>query len=162
MKKILVSACLLGDPVRYDGHSKLLRHDGLARLVDCGRVIPFCPETAGGLPVPRPAAEIEGGDGARVIDGTARVVTSKGDDVSDEFLHGARQALAVCRTHAVQIAILTEKSPSCGSGSVYDGSFTRATIAGSGVTATLLRRNGIEVFSQFEIDAALARLEAGN
>lgn len=160
MKRILVSACLLGDPVRYDGRSKTLRHRGLVRLVDAGRVIPFCPEIAGGLPVPRPAAEIVTGDGAAILAGKARVVTRDGADVSEFFLSGARQALALCRQHRVKVAVLTETSPSCGSSQVYDGSFTRTAIAGSGVTAALLREHGIAVYSQHQLDEALARLEA--
>ncbi|MGD8348418.1 MAG: DUF523 domain-containing protein [Gammaproteobacteria bacterium] len=160
MNKLLVSACLLGDPVRYDGQSKPVRHRGLARLLDASRVIPFCPEVAGGLPVPRPAAEIVGGDGAAVIAGEARVVTREGADVSDGFLSGARQALALCRQHRVKVAVLTESSPSCGSSRIYDGSFTRTAAAGSGVTAALLARHGIAVFNQHQLDQALARLES--
>lgn len=162
MSKLLVSACLLGDPVRYDGKSKPLQHGRLSRLVEAGRVIPFCPEVAGGLPVPRPAAEIVTGDGAAVLDAETRVVTRDGADVSDYFLCGARQALALCRQHGIRVALLTESSPSCGSGQIYDGSFTRRPIAGSGVTTALLRRHGIAVFSQHQLDQALARLEAGN
>ncbi|HKJ51831.1 MAG TPA: DUF523 domain-containing protein [Gammaproteobacteria bacterium] len=161
MNKILVSACLLGDPVRYDGRSKPLRHRQLAGLIEAGRVVPFCPEVAGGLPVPRPAAEIVGGDGAALIAGEARVVTREGADVSDCFLSGARQALALCRRHRVSVAVLTESSPSCGSGQIYDGSFTRTAVAGSGVTAALLLRHGIAVFNQYQLDQALARLESG-
>ena len=160
MNRILVSACLLGDPVRYDGQSKALTHHGLARLADAGRVIAFCPEVAGGLPVPRPAAEIVGGDGSGVIDGKARVITHRGADVSDSFLSGARQALALCRQHRVNVAVLTESSPSCGSGQIYDGSFTRTAVAGSGVTAAMLMRHGIAVFNQYQLDQALARLES--
>jgi len=162
MNKILVSACLLGDPVRYDGQSKPLRHRELARLVEAGRVVPFCPEVAGGLPVPRPAAEIVAGDGDAVIDGEARVLTRDGADVSGGFLSGARQALALCRRHRVSVAVLTESSPSCGSSQIYDGSFTRTAVAGSGVTAALLLRHGIAVFNQYQLDQALARLQSGD
>jgi uncharacterized protein YbbK (DUF523 family) len=162
MNKILISACLLGDPVRYDGRSKPLRHRQLARLVAAGRVVSFCPEVAGGLPVPRPAAEIVAGDGVAVIDGEARVLTRGGVDVSDGFVSGARQALTLCRQHRVRVAVLTESSPSCGSGRIYDGSFTRTAVAGSGVTAALLARHGIAVFNQYQLDQALARLESGD
>ena len=158
MNKLLVSACLLGDPVRYDGRSKPLHDDGLDRLLAQGRVIRFCPEVAGGLPVPRPAAEIQGGDGAAVIAGIASVRTREGEDVSDCFIAGAEQAIALCRQHRVAAAVLTEASPSCGSGRIYDGSFTRSSIAASGVTTALLRQHGIAVFNQHQLAAAISYL----
>ncbi len=160
MSKLLISACLLGDPVRYDGRAKLLSHPGLAALVDAGRVIPFCPEVAGGLPVPRPAAEILVGGGGAVLDGEARVQTRDGHDVTESFLAGAQQALVLCRRHDIRVAVLTESSPSCGSEQIYDGSFTRSLVAGSGVTAALLRRHGVAVFGQQRLDAALDCLES--
>ena len=162
MNKLLVSACLLGKPVRYDGQSKTLSHPGLARLVEQDRVVGFCPEVAGGLPIPRPAAEISGADGAAVIAGEASVATRDGSDVTDHFLSGANQALAICHEHAIAVAVLTESSPSCGSSSIYDGSFTRSAIPGSGVTAAMLRQHGIAVFNQHQLDAAINLLESGN
>lgn len=160
MKKILVSACLLGNPVRYDGRSKLLENTALDALMTQQRVISFCPEVAGGLPVPRPAAEIHGGDGNAVITEQARVRTRAGEDVTDYFIAGARQALALCREHDIDVAILTESSPSCGSGQVYDGSFSRSAVAGSGVTTALLRQHGIRVFNQFQLEAACRYLQS--
>lgn len=160
MKKLLVSACLLGDPVRYDGQSKTLHHPGLAELIAQDAVVGFCPEVAGGLPTPRPAAEIQAGDGAAVIAGAARVETRNGDDVTDHFLSGAQQALKLCQQQGVKVAILTESSPSCGSGQIYDGSFTRTAVPGSGVTAALLRQHGIAVFNQQQIDDALRLLRS--
>ena len=130
MTRILISACLLGDPVRYDGKSKKLQHRKLAALVAQGRVVGFCPEVAGGLPVPRPAAEIQGADGAAVIAGQARIKTDQQTDVTDYFISGAKQALALCQQHGIRIAVLTESSPSCGSKQIYDGSFTRTGIPG--------------------------------
>ena len=159
MNKLLVSACLLGDPVRYDGRSKSLHHGGLAALLEQGRIIGYCPEVAGGLPIPRNAAEIQMGDGAAVIAGQAKVVTRDGSDVSGHFLSGAKQALALCRQHEIRIAVLTESSPSCGSSSIYDGSFSRHAIPGSGVTAALLQQHGIRVFSQHQLDEALSQLQ---
>lgn len=158
MNKLLVSACLLGDPVRYDGKSKPQSHAGLAALVAQGRVLGFCPEVAGGLPIPRMAAEIQAADGARVIAGEAKVKTGDGSDVTRFFLSGAQQALALCELHRIGVAVLTESSPSCGSGKIYDGSFTRSTIAGDGVTTALLRQHDIRVFSQFQLDEAIAYL----
>jgi len=160
MNKILISACLLGQPVRYDGNAKLQRHPGLEALLAQDRVVGFCPEVAGGLPVPRAAAEIQSGDGAAVIAGSVRVTTRDGSDVTRFFLAGAEQALALCREHRIAVAVLTESSPSCGSGQIYDGSFSRNAVAGSGVTTALLRANGIEVFSHKQLDAALERLES--
>ncbi len=159
MKRILLSACLLGNPVRYDGKAKTLRHARLDELVAAGRAFAYCPEVGGGLPVPRPAAEIQQGDGAAVLAGRARVVTRDGDDVSESFVAGARGALALCREHDIELAVLTEFSPSCGSGLVYDGSFSRSRVAGDGVTAALLRAHGIRVFNQHQLEQALALLE---
>ena len=160
MNKILVSACLLGHPVRYDGQSKTLLDSALELLLAEDRVISFCPEVAGGLPVPRAAAEIQGGNGAAVIDRMARVTTQDGTDVSDYFLLGARQALDLCRQNNIVVAVLTESSPSCGSSQIYDGSFTRSPIPGSGVTAALLARHDIRVFNQHQLDEALSYLES--
>ena len=156
--KLLVSACLLGDPVRYDGCSKSLSDEGLDRLVEQGRVVRYCPEVAGGLPVPRPAAEIQGGDGDAVLAGVAKVRTRAGEDVSDCFIAGAERTLEFCRQHRVSAAVLSEASPSCGSSSIYDGSFTRRSIAASGVTTALLRQHGIAVFSQHQLTDAISYL----
>ena len=156
----MVSACLLGNPVRYDGRSKLLENPVLESLMAQQRVIGFCPEVAGGLPVPRPAAEINGGDGHAVVANRARVCTRDGDDVTDYFITGARRALALCREHDIDVAIMTESSPSCGSGQVYDGSFRRNAIAGSGVTTALLRQHGIRVFNQFQLEEACSYLQS--
>lgn len=159
MNKILFSACLLGKPVRYDGQSKTLHNAALDQLLAQDRVISFCPEVAGGLAVPRTAAEIHAGDGAAVIAKLASVKTRDGSDVSEYFLSGARQALALCREHDIRVAVLTESSPSCGSSQIYDGSFTRSAIPGSGVTAALLAQNGVKVFNQHQIEEALMHVE---
>ena len=158
LPKLLVSACLLGNPVRYDGKAKNLDHEGLEQLLEQGRVIGFCPEVAGGLPVPRPAAECVAGDGDAVIAGSARVKTLAGEDVTDYFLAGAKQALTLCRQHGITVAVLTETSPSFGSGQIYDGSFSRQPIVASGVTTALLRQHGIRVFNQHQLDEAISCL----
>jgi uncharacterized protein YbbK (DUF523 family) len=95
-----------------------------------------------------------------VLAGEARVVTRDGIDVSEAFLDGARQALALCRRHGIRVALLTESSPSCGSTRIYDGSFTDTAVGGSGVTAALLREHGVAVYSQQRLNEALARLNA--
>jgi uncharacterized protein YbbK (DUF523 family) len=160
MNKILLSACLLGNPVRYDGKSKTLLNSALEQLLAQHRVISFCPEVAAGLPVPRAAAEIHAGDGAAVIAKLAWVKTQHGTDVSEHFLSGARQALALCRQHDITVAVLTESSPSCGSSRIYDGSFSRSVIPGSGVTAALLDQHGVQVFNQHQLGEALKHLES--
>jgi uncharacterized protein YbbK (DUF523 family) len=154
MNKILVSACLLGEPVRYHGGDAVCRHAILLRWRDEGRLVPICPEVWGGLPVPRPAAEIRGGGGGAVLDGLGRVVDQGGRDVTDLFLKGARLALEAAEREGVRLAILKDKSPSCGSRTVYDGTFSGTFRPGSGVTAALLERHGIRVFTEAEIPAA--------
>ncbi|GAB3206021.1 DUF523 domain-containing protein [Marinactinospora endophytica] len=161
MEKILVSACLMGQEVRYDGKAKTAEHEIFARWRAEGRLVSYCPEVAGGLPVPRPPAEIEpGADAATVLRGGARILTSDGADVSRPFLNGAAGALAAARRHGVRMAVLKEGSPSCGSGRVYDGTFTGATLPGRGVTTEVLRDHGIAVFSEEDLPAADAHLRA--
>lgn len=165
MQHVLVSACLLGQRVRFDGAHKQAHSDVLQRWLDQGRVVPFCPEVAGGLPVPRPAAEIaRGAGGAQMLAGDARVLTRAGDDVSAAFVAGARQALALAQVHGIRVAVLKDGSPSCGAATIHDGTFTGTRIAGLGVTAALLREAGVQVFSELqfdEADAALAALAGG-
>ncbi|TPG81521.1 DUF523 domain-containing protein [Pseudomonas arsenicoxydans] len=157
MHKILVSRCLLGHRVRYDGGASG-PFDRLQQWLDEGRVVPLCPEVAGGLPTPRAAAEIPGGQGAQVLDGHARVITTEGEDVSAEFLSGAYQALELVHKHGIRIAVLKANSPSCGNLLTYDGSFSGVKVAGEGVTAALLKRNGVLVFSELELPQAAAAL----
>jgi uncharacterized protein YbbK (DUF523 family) len=164
MERILVSACLLGQPVRFDGTGKRSDDALFERWRVEGRLVPFCPEVRGGLPVPRPPAEISGGFGDDVLDGRAKVITRDGTDVTRNFVVGAWQALEQARACAARIAILKEGSPSCGSLRVHDGSFTGRKIAGEGVTTALLERHGIAVFGEDALDAAacrLAELEGG-
>lgn len=163
MQKILVSRCLLGHRVRYDGGSHG-PFDLLARWQAQGRVVALCPEVAGGLPTPRPPAEIAGGCGARVLEGQVQVLTIDGQDVSQAFVHGAEQALELVQRHGIRLAVLKARSPSCGNRENYDGSFSGRRVPGEGVTAAALKREGVLVFSEEELDAAavcLAGLEAG-
>lgn len=125
-----------------------MRDDLFERWRAEGRLVPFCPEVAGGLPVPRPPAEIVGGDGADVLDGAARVVADTGEDVTEAFVAGARLALETARRAGARVALLKESSPSCGSRMIYDGTFTGTWVAGDGVTAALLEREGIRVFGE--------------
>ncbi|MFQ6102554.1 MAG: DUF523 domain-containing protein [Anaerolineae bacterium] len=142
----LVSACLLGVPCAYDGSAHL--QPELLTLAAQGRCVPVCPEVAGGLGVPRPPAEIVGGDGKDVLEGRARVVTAVGEDVTEAYLHGAERALAAARRHAITTAILKQRSPSCGSACIHDGTHSGGLRAGHGVTAALLWRHGVKVCSE--------------
>ncbi|MEU5990210.1 DUF523 domain-containing protein [Spirillospora sp. NPDC047418] len=162
MERILVSSCLAGRPVRYDGAAKPVEADLFERWRTEGRLVPFCPELSGGLTVPRPPAEIVGGDGGDVLDGTARVLTGTGEDVTGEFLRGARLALEAARRSGARTALLKEGSPSCGTHRVYDGTFTGTPAPGTGVTTALLERAGIKVFPETDllpVQAHLAALE---
>ncbi len=143
--KVIISACLLGVHCRYDGgHS---RNETALQHRETYQLIPVCPEEAGGLPTPRPPAEIVGGDGTDVLDGKAKVMTADGVDVTEAYLRGARHALAVAQSHDATQVILKARSPSCGCGNIYDGTFSGTLTSGDGVTAALLKRHGITVTS---------------
>ncbi len=154
MRRILVSACLLGEPVRYDGGQRRLAHPALARWLTEGRAVGFCPECAAGLPTPRPPAEIApGADAALCLRGMGAVRDIGGGDVTAAFVDAARRALAFARAHHCAWALLADRSPSCGSRFVHAGRFDGALRPGAGLTAELLRRNGIAVFAEDEIGA---------
>ncbi|VVN56681.1 hypothetical protein PS685_02260 [Pseudomonas fluorescens] len=155
--KVLVSRCLLGHRVRYDGGASG-PYALLAQWQAEGRVIALCPEVAGGLPTPRAAAEIPGGQGVAVLAGKAAVITTEGEDVTEAFVSGARQALALVERHGIRIAILKANSPSCGNRLTYDGSFRGVKVEGQGVTAALLTRAGVQVFSELELEEAAKAL----
>lgn len=157
MQKILVSACLLGEKVRYDGKA-CATHGLLDTWASQGRIVSLCPEMAGGLPVPRDPAEIQEGDADAVLRGKGVVKKQDGSDVTDAFIAGAERALAQCWEHNIKIAILKEGSPSCGSKRVNDGRFVGDKIPGQGVTTALLTRHGISVFNEEELEAAARRL----
>lgn len=138
----IVSACLCGVPCRYDG--KDARDEEICRSVAMGEAIPVCPEVMGGLQTPRQPVELTG-DGALVLDGAASAVTNGGEDVTAAFVSGAEKVLAIAKRYDTKCATLKKNSPSCGLGSIYDGSFSGKLIQGGGITARLLERNGIEV-----------------
>ena len=140
---ILVSACLLGHPCRYDG--SLTTHPGVAELLKKHTLVPVCPEVQGGLPTPRPPAEI--------LDG--RVVNSEGRDVTDFYQRGAQAALELAQILGANTAILKKRSPSCDSGIIHNGKFDGGLVDGWGVAAQLLRDNGITVYDEDEIDKLL-------
>lgn len=159
MEKILVSACLLGAPVRYNGTHAFVEDSVLATWQREGRLVAFCPEQYGGLPTPRPAAEIVGGDGHAVLRRTARVVDQHHQDFTEAFVRGAQGALRLCQQQGIKGAVLKADSPSCGSHSIYDGQFAGNKTPGVGVTTALLQQHGIRVFHEHEIEAAVAWLQ---
>jgi len=142
--KVLVSACLLGRACRFDGKDKLVQELPDALRAEKVEAVPFCPEEAGGLGTPRPAAVIVGGDGEAVLDGKARVMDDRGVDVTRAFLDGARQALEAARLHGCTVAYLKERSPSCGCAQVHT---EKGVSKGCGVTTALLRRGGVAPIS---------------
>ena len=164
MESVLVSACLLGEKVRYDGGDKRCDDPILQRWLREGRVVPVCPEVAGGLTTPRAPAEIaEGAGGLEVLRQAAKVMDATGRDVSEQFRQGARQALQLVRSKGIRIAVLKEGSPSCGTGYTYDGSFTGKKVNQVGVAAAGLREAGVRVFSEAQLpqaDELLKLLEA--
>lgn len=140
---ILISACLLGVNCRYDGGGKLLKD--IEKLKEIYNLIPVCPEILGGLGIPREPAEIRNG----------RVINRKGEDVSQYFIKGAKETLRLTKLLNCKLAILKERSPSCGFGKIYDGSFSGKLIDGNGITAELLSKNGIKIVGESQIDRLL-------
>ncbi len=141
--RILISACLLGTCCRYDGASK--GQPLVKALAERHTLVPVCPEQLGGLPTPRPPAELQGG----------AVRTRSGIDVTDQYRRGAEETLRLCRLLGCEAAVLKERSPSCGRGQIYDGTFSGTLTAGDGVTAELLTANGIPVYGESQIETLL-------
>jgi len=139
MKNILCSACLLGVKCRYDGKSK--PNDKVLDLIGKENLIPMCPEQLGGLATPREPAQRRGD----------KVITETGKDVTSYFQDGAEQVLKLDKIFGVKKAILKQRSPSCGCGQIYDGTFSKTIIEGNGVTATLLKSNGIIVITEEDL-----------
>jgi len=137
---ILVSACLIGCPCRYDGKSK--PNAEVLALLQQHTLIPVCPEQMGGLATPRSPAECR----------NSGVFTQAGNDVTAQYLRGAEEALRLAKLYSCTCAILKERSPSCGSDEIYDGSFSRTLVNSDGVTAALLKQNGIAVYGESEVD----------
>lgn len=143
MKNILISACLLGIGCRYDGKHKA--NLDVLKLKEKYNLIPVCPEIYGGLPTPRVPSERIG----------EKVMMKDGHDVTENYLKGAREALELCRIYDIEIAVLKERSPSCGKGEIYDGTFSGTLTARDGVTAELLISEGIKVLGESEINILL-------
>ena len=147
-KRYIVSSCLAGLSTRYDGTAAPC--GSVEAAVEQGVAIPFCPEQGGGLATPRAPAEIVGGDGLDVLQGRARVVTKSGEDVTEEFIRGAGQMLALAQLTGASAAILKSNSPSCGAGTIYDGTFSGNMEDGDGVAAALLREAGLKIITEKE------------
>ena len=143
MERILISACLVGDNVKCDGGNN--KNSLISKLLEKYELVPFCPEVEGGLPTPRHPCEQRG----------EQVVNDIDEDKTDEFNRGADLALNICLYLKITKAILKERSPSCGVHSIYDGTFSHKVIDGSGVTAALLKRKGIQVYNENEIPMLL-------
>ena len=143
MEKILISACLVGDKCKYDGHTNYTPL--IKDLLEKYELVPFCPEVEGGLPTPRKPSERKGD----------KVVNNAGKDVTKNFQLGAEKALNICKYLNIKIAILKENSPSCGVNQIYDGNFKNKLIKGEGVTTELLRKNGVAVYNDNQIEELL-------
>jgi len=143
--RILISACLLGVSCRYDGASKPMDRDIIEKLKEKFELIPICPESLGGLHCPRDPSERIG----------SKVISCNGVDVTEQYERGAREALYLARLFDCEIALLKERSPSCGRGQIYDGTFSGKLREGDGVTAELLTANGIKVYGESEVSKLL-------
>ena len=149
----MISSCLLGSKVRYNGTDIKPDNEILEKIIRENEIISFCPEVSAGLPIPRTPAEINSGGGEDVISGSSKVEDKTGADVTEEFKRGAELALELCRKEKIRLAVLAERSPSCGSSLIYNGTFSGRLVKGKGVTTALLEKSGIRVFSQFSISA---------
>lgn len=162
-RRLLVSACLMGVPVRYDGADNQSKVSDLLlwlqRWQQQNRLIIVCPETLGGLPTPRPAAELAGGDGYALLRQQARVITHDGQDVSEVFLEGARRCLALAQQHQAGAALLAARSPSCGNQEIYNGRFEHQLQPGAGVTVAVLETAGIRCFNPSQVTELLQWME---
>lgn len=145
-EKILISACLLGIPCRYDGRDNKI--ESLNLLQQQFDFVPICPEQLGGLSTPRCPCEIQGN----------KVMSKEGKDCTREFQEGAKKSLKLAKQWNIKTALLKAKSPSCGFGQIYDGSFSKKLITGNGLTAALLEKEGIRIFCETELDKFLKKL----
>ena len=164
MEKVLISACLIGDRVRYNGSDARLDCEIVASWIAQGRAVSLCPEVSAGMSVPRAPAEIIGTNGFAVLDGFAAVLDREGRDVTRPLVDGAQKALHLAKSQGVRVAVLKDGSPSCGRTFIHNGQFRGIRKRGEpGVTAALLQRHGIAVFSEHQIadaDQCLQGLES--
>jgi uncharacterized protein YbbK (DUF523 family) len=143
MEKILISSCLLGQNVKYDGgNNSILENLFIQKLKNLNLLVPICPEVEGGLPIPRVPVELQG----------QKAINKNLEDKTIFFQNGAKKALKLAKKHNIKYAILKAKSPSCGSEYIYDGSFSKKIVKGDGITAKILKDSGIKIFSEKELD----------
>lgn len=159
INKILVSACLMGFKIRYNGSEKAQIVDTLARWQQEQRLVVHCPELAAGLPTPRAPAEIFAADGKDVMQERARIIEDSGQDVTEHYQLAAWMALRAAQESGCTAALLTDGSPTCGSQFIYDGSFTGQRKSGMGVAASLLTEHGIKVFADTQLAELMAWIE---
>lgn len=159
--KLLISRCLLGEACRYDGQCKTNIHNELRQVgITENDYESVCPECEGGLPTPRLPSEICEGTALDVLNHRGRVIAKNGKDNTEAFFKGAFIALNRCLENNIEVALLKSKSPSCGSGCIYDGTFSGQLTSGNGVTTELLRKNGILVFNETQIELMSTHLKA--
>jgi uncharacterized protein YbbK (DUF523 family) len=160
MQKVLVSSCLLGERVRYNGQDAKISNDIIDRWLKEERVVRVCPELTADLGVPRPPAEIIGTNGFAVLDGFGVVVNDRGTDVTRQLIAGAHEVLQAARLLGIRVAVLKDGSPSCGRTYIHNGQFLNIKKRGEvGVTVALLQRNGIAVFNEHQVAEANLRVE---
>lgn len=147
---VLVSVCLLGVNCRYNGSAGMLAE--LSEMMQCAQMIPVCPEILGGLPTPRPPAERVG----------EKVLSCEGGDVTQAYLRGAQETLKLAKLYGAKYAVLKERSPSCGAGEIYDGTFSHSRIPGDGVAAALLKAHGVQVYGESRVGELMKCLKEGN
>lgn len=157
--KILVSSCLIGKKCSYDGNHR--RNKWVLEFISGRKVIDVCPEMLGGFTTPRFRSEIKGSDGKAVLAGAARVINEKGEDVTSFFITGANKVLKIVNENGINYAVLKARSPSCGKDWIYDGSFSGKLKPGDGVTAALLRENGVMIWSEEEVENLIKRKKGG-
>ncbi|ALC80252.1 MULTISPECIES: DUF523 domain-containing protein [Bacillus] len=143
---ILVSSCLAGENCRYDGNNRFVEE--IEQLIQQRKAKMVCPELLGGFSTPREPAEIVGGTGEDVLAGSAKVIDKSGNDVTSQYIEGAKKTLTIAREMKAETVVLKENSPSCGSSMIYNGTFTGEQLAGNGVTTALLKKEGFRVMSE--------------
>lgn len=144
-KKVLISSCLLGENVKYDGtNNSITQNQFIKKLQKLNLIVSICPEVEGGLPTPRVPVEIQNN----------RAINKKGEDKTKEFKLGANKTLEIALQNDIEMAIMKSKSPSCGAGQIYDGTFLKKLINGDGISTALLKDKGIKIFGEDELEIA--------
>ena len=146
----LISACLLGIRCAWDGQD-IYKSDKAIALLNSEKLLPVCPEQLGGLKTPRAPQEIQGGSGEDVLDEKCKVLNVEGEDVTQKFINGAVETLKIAKLFRIEEFVGKSRSPSCGCGQIYDGTFSQQLIDGDGVTTALLKRSGVRVITEEDL-----------